>query len=72
MQLLAIDYPLSAKFFPVVANDLELQGYGCQLGRGGVAYFYCEFFHVYYSAFSVSITTIFSSRSLLSALRVSG
>ena len=52
LQLVAIDKNLRAKLLPVVAHDLELQADGLQLGRGGVAYFYCEFFHI--SSFCVS------------------
>jgi len=44
-QLGAIDQDPRAMLRPSVAHDLELQGNCPQLRCGGVAYFYCEFFH---------------------------
>jgi hypothetical protein len=45
LELLAIDPDPRAMLSPSIAHDLELQGYGRQLLRRRVAYFYCEFFH---------------------------
>jgi len=45
LQLLAIDPDPGAKLLPGIGHDLELQADGRQLRWGGVANFYCEFFH---------------------------
>ena len=52
LQLLAIDLNPGTVSGPAVAHDLELQGYGRQLLRRRVTYFYCEFFHIFILPFN--------------------
>jgi len=64
LQLLSIDRDPRAKLLPAVGHDLELSGDGQQLSCGGVAYFYCEFFHCAKLTYFLSI--IFLKKSLFS------